>query len=144
MELGIEEASKYAMSAVDPDFAKKVKLGDFFVAENNLGSGSSRETAPLSLKYLGIRAVVAKFFARIFYRNAINVGLIAVECQEADEIADADELVIDYEAGIITNKTQKKTHICSKIPSHILELIEAGGMYEYLKQKHKTGFETGR
>ena len=78
MDLSIEEASRYSMSAVDPDFYRKVQKGDIFVAENNLGSGSSRETSPLTLKYLGISVVVARSFARIFYRNLINVGIPAL------------------------------------------------------------------
>ena len=86
MELGIEASSQYAMGAVEPEFAKKVKRQKILVAGDNFGSGSSRETSPLSLKYLGVEAIVAKFFARIFYRNAINVGLLVVECEETDRI----------------------------------------------------------
>lgn len=133
MELSVEEASKYSMSAVDPMFAKKVKSGDIFVAGKNLGSGSSRETAPLSLKYLGIRVVISEFFARIFYRNCINIGLIALECSDTDRMSGGDILEVNCENGIIFNKTKNEKYICSKIPDHIMKIINAGGLYEYIK-----------
>lgn len=135
MELGIAEASAYAMSAVDPDFAKRAEAGDIFVAENNLGSGSSRETSPLTLKYLGISYVVAKSFARIFYRNCINVGIPALECSQTDRIADGDRLRIDLFKGQIENLTKRESYFCERLPEHILEIIEAGGMFEYLKSR---------
>lgn len=133
MELGIEASSQYAMGAVEPEFAKKVKRQKILVAGDNFGSGSSRETSPLSLKYLGVEAIVAKFFARIFYRNAINVGLLVVECEETDRIQENDCVCIDYEAGIIKNLTRGEEYVCSKIPDHLIRLIEAGGLVEYLK-----------
>lgn len=135
MELGIAEASAYAMSAVDPDFAARAEAGDIFVAENNLGSGSSRETSPLTLKYLGISYVVAKSFARIFYRNCINVGIPALECPQAERISDGDRLRIDLFQGQIENLTKKESYSCEKLPEHILAIIEAGGMFEYLKSR---------
>lgn len=135
MELGIKEASAYAMSAVDPEFATRTEKGDIFVAEKNLGSGSSRETSPLTLKYLGISCVVAQSFARIFYRNCINVGIPAIECAETDRIQDGDQLQIDIIEGKIQNLTRKETYPCAKLPEHILAIIQAGGMFEYLKMK---------
>lgn len=135
MELGIAEASAYAMSAVDSDFAARAEAGDIFVAENNLGSGSSRETSPLTLKYLGISYVVAKSFARIFYRNCINVGIPALECPQAERISDGDRLRIDLFQGQIENLTKKESYSCEKLPEHILAIIEAGGMFEYLKSR---------
>lgn len=132
MELGIAEASAYAMQAADPEFPKRVKPGDIFVAENNLGSGSSRETSPLTLKYLGISCVVAKSFARIFYRNCINVGIPALECPQTGEIDDGDELEIDIEKGSIKNLTKADVYRCDVLPAHIMEIIHAGGMFEYL------------
>lgn len=135
MELGIEEASAYAMSAVDPDFAKRTEDGDIFVAEHNLGSGSSRETSPLTLRYLGISCVVAKSFARIFYRNCINVGIPALECTQTDRIEDGDRLRIDIQGGRIENLTKKESYPCEKLPEHILAIIKAGGMFEYLKSR---------
>jgi 3-isopropylmalate/(R)-2-methylmalate dehydratase small subunit len=137
MELSIEESAQYAMSAIDPDFYKKVQKGDILVAGTNFGSGSSRETSPLVLKYLGIGAIVAKFFARIFYRNAINVGIPVIECEEVDKIASGDEISINLEDGCIQNLTKGESYPCSKIPPHIAELIHVGGMYEYLKQQSK-------
>ncbi len=135
MELSVAEAAKYSMSAVDPNFASSVRKGDFFVAGANLGSGSSRELAPLTLKYLGISAVIAKFFARIFYRNAINIGLVALECPESDKISTGDELEIQVEKGVIINKTRNETYQCTPLPPHILDLVEKGGLVPYLKDE---------
>jgi 3-isopropylmalate/(R)-2-methylmalate dehydratase small subunit len=134
MELSIAEAAKYAMNAIDPDFSRKVGKGDILLAGVNFGSGSSRETSPLTLKHLGISAIVAKFFARIFYRNAINLGIAAIECAEADKIDDGDTIEIDLEQGIIVNLSQKQQYTCSKIPPHILALISEGGLVPYLKK----------
>ena len=135
MELGIEDSAKYAMSAVDPDFYKKVKDQQVIVAGKNFGSGSSRETSPLTLKYLGTKAIIAKFFARIFYRNAINVGLLVVECEEADRINENDQIEIDYKEGIIHNLTQNELYKCTKIPAHLESLIEEGGLVAHLKSR---------
>lgn len=134
MELSIAEAAKYAMSAIDPDFAAKVQKGDILVAGANFGSGSSRETSPLTLKYLGVGAIVAKFFARIFYRNAINLGIPVIECSDADKIQNGDTIEIDLETGIIRNITRQETYQGTKIPAHILELINEGGLVPYLKK----------
>lgn len=135
MELGIEESAKYAMSAVEPDFAEKVKTKKILVAGKNFGSGSSRETSPLTLKYLGVEVVAAEFFARIFYRNAINVGLIAVECKEANRIREDDVVQVDYGDGMIRNLTRNEEYGCSKIPEHLMQLIEAGGLVNALKKQ---------
>lgn len=135
MELSIEEASKYAMSGVDPEFSEKINKGDILVAGRNFGSGSSRETSPLSLKYLGTGAIVAKFFARIFYRNAINVGIPVIECKDTDKIDDGDEISIDIENGMIYNKTKGEAYPCSMIPEHIMKLIADGGLVENLKKR---------
>ncbi|SDE99887.1 3-isopropylmalate dehydratase small subunit [Sporolituus thermophilus] len=134
MELSIAEAAKYAMSAIDPDFAAKVQKGDILVAGANFGSGSSRETSPLTLKYLGVGAIVAKFFARIFYRNAINLGIPVIECSDADKIQNGDTIEIDLETGIIRNITRQETYQGTRIPAHILELINEGGLVPYLKK----------
>jgi len=135
MELSIADAAKYAMSAVDPDFFARIKKGDIMVAGANFGSGSSRETSPLTLRYLGVGAIVAKFFARIFYRNAINLGIPVIECAETDKIADQDEIEIDLSAGLIHNLTKKESYPCSKIPPHIMELVADGGLVPYLKKR---------
>lgn len=134
MELSIPEAAKYAMSAIDPDFAAKVRQGDILVAGVNFGSGSSRETSPLTLKHLGVGAIVAKFFARIFYRNAINLGIPVIECADTDKISDGDLIEIDLAQGVIVNKTKNEQYACSKIPPHILALIGEGGLVPYLKK----------
>ena len=135
MELSIADAAKYAMSAVDPEFFTRIKKGDIMVAGANFGSGSSRETSPLTLRYLGVGAIVAKFFARIFYRNAINLGIPVIECAETDKIADQDEIEIDLSAGLIHNLTKKESYLCSKIPPHIMELVADGGLVPYLKKR---------
>ena len=135
MELAMEEAAKHAMSPVDPDFASTVRPGDILVAENNLGSGSSRETAPLTLSILGIRTIIAKSYARIFYRNCINLGILAIECPDTAKISKFDELEVDTREGSILNKTTGERYPCDKIPPHILELVAFGGLVESLKQK---------
>lgn len=135
MELSIAEASQYAMSAIDPQFSAKVQKGDILVAGKNFGSGSSRETSPLSLKYLGVGAIVAKFFARIFYRNAINLGIPVIECKDVDRILDGNEIEVDLERGIIFNVSRNEEYKCSKIPPHIMEVIHDGGLVENLKKK---------
>lgn len=135
MELGIEESAKHAMSALEPDFAEKVKIKKILVAGKNFGSGSSRETSPLSLKYLGVEVVIAEFFARIFYRNAINVGLIVVECEEAGCIQDDDVVQVDYTNGKIRNLTKNEEYGCSRIPEHLMQLIDAGGLVNTLKKQ---------
>jgi 3-isopropylmalate/(R)-2-methylmalate dehydratase small subunit len=135
IELTVEEASVHAMEAVDPTFTKRFKKGDIIVAGNNFGSGSSRETSPLALKYLGTGAIVAKYFARIFYRNSINIGLPLFECSETDRIDADDNIEIDTTNGIIYNITKDEQYSCSKIPSHIMELIEDGGLVERLRKR---------
>ena len=134
MEFSIAEAAKYAMSAIDPTFATKIKPGDILVAGVNFGSGSSRETAPLALKHLGVGAIVTKFFARIFYRNAINLGIKVIECDDTDKIGDNDVIEIDLDQGLIKNITKNESYKCSKIPPHILVLINDGGLIPYLKK----------
>lgn len=135
MELGIEESSQYAMSAIEPDFAQKVQKQKIMVAGDNFGSGSSRETSPLTLKYLGVEAIVSKFFARIFYRNAINVGLLVVECKETDKIGDNDIIRINYKEGIIQNLTKDEQYECTKIPKHLTEIVDNGGLVAHLKKQ---------
>ena len=137
MELPIKEAAKYTMAPVDADFASKCQQGDIFVAEKNLGSGSSRETAPLMLKELGIKTIVAKSFARIFYRNCINLGILAIQCEDTDKISMFDNIEIDYINGIIHNVSKNEQYSCEKIPGHIMEFIEKDGLINYLREKFK-------
>ncbi len=134
LELSIEEAAKYTMKPIDEAFASEYKEGDIFVAGHNLGSGSSRETAPLMLKALGVRTIVARDYARIFYRNCINIGILAIECDEADKIGKDDIIRIDYTNGVIYNLSKSEKYSCLKIPSHILSIIEYGGLINYLKE----------
>ncbi len=134
MELSITDASKYAMSPIDTEFAKVCLEGDIFVAENNLGSGSSRETAPLTLKVLGIKTIIAKSYARIFYRNCINLGILAISSQETDKISMYDELEVDYKNGILYNITKNEAYKCDKVPDHIMKLINVSGLVESLKE----------
>lgn len=135
MELSVKDAAKYAMSTVDMDFAKECKAGDIFVAEHNLGSGSSRETSPLTLYELGIRTIVAADYARIFYRNCINVGILAIECADTYKISKFDQLEIDCSSGCIKNLTTAETYSCDIIPEHIMDLVNCGGMVNYLQEK---------
>ena len=137
MELSIEEAARYSMQTVDPSFAATVKPSDILVAGKNFGSGSSRETAPLTLKQLGVTVIIAEFFARIFYRNAINVGLIAVECADADQIRQGDELSVNLAQGCIYDETQNKKYECSRLPPHIMRLVEDGGLVRHLELQYK-------
>jgi 3-isopropylmalate/(R)-2-methylmalate dehydratase small subunit len=119
-----------------PNFAKEHEQGDIIVAGRNFGSGSSREHAPIAIKYAGVPVVVAKSFARIFFRNAINIGLPIAEATEAvDEINHGDELEVDLESGIIRNLTTGKKYKATKFPEELQAILRAGGLMEYAKEK---------
>ena len=133
LEYPIKEAARFTMQAVDPDFASQFRPGDVFVAEHNLGSGSSRENAPLMLRELGVKIVVAKDYARIFYRNCINVGVIPIECADTGKISKGDMIEVDYANGLIRNQTTGETYVCSKMPPHIEAIIDAGGLIPYIQ-----------
>jgi 3-isopropylmalate dehydratase small subunit len=135
MELPYADMAVHAMEGLDQDFVKKVRPGDILVAGKNFGSGSSREMAPIALKYAGIGAIVAEEFARIFYRNAINIGLPVVELPEARELCNSDEIEIDLLQGTINNKTLQKGYRFASLPEHLLELIGAGGLKALLLKK---------
>lgn len=135
MELPIDEMARYAMSTIDKEFSAKCKPGDIFVAEENLGSGSSRETAPLTLKHLGIRVIVACSFARIFYRNCINLGIVALQCKDATKIADQDMIEIDVTKGKIFDVNKSEVYNCDALPTQIMHIINAGGLIEKLKRE---------
>ena len=130
-----KELAKHVMEDADPEFVNKMTPGDIIVADENFGCGSSREHAPIAIKAAGIAAVVAPTFARIFYRNAFNMGLPIFELKEANEIKEGDVISIDMDKGEITNKTQKKTYKFSPIPEFMQELIEAGGLMEFAKKE---------
>ena len=130
----LEEMKAHTFESQDPDFAKKVQPGDFVVAGENFGCGSSREQAPGVLKALGVKAVIAKSFARIFFRNAINIGLAIMECPEAaEEIEAGDEVSVDFETGIITDITKHKQYKAMPFPAFIDNIIKQGGLLNSLK-----------
>ena len=130
------ELAKHCLEDLDAEFVERVQPGDIIVAEENFGCGSSREHAPLCIKAAGVDAVVAKSFARIFYRNAINIGLAILECPEAvDAIKQGDVVSIDADAGAITDETTGKTFQAEPFPPFIREIIEAGGLVNRWKEK---------
>ena len=132
-----KELSTHAMEDIDADFVKNMHPGDIVVATRNFGCGSSREHAPLAIKTAGISVVIAKSFARIFYRNAINIGLPIVESPEAArEICAGDRLEVDLKRGVIHNLTQSRTYQFGGFPVFIQEMVDAGGLLSYLSQKH--------
>jgi 3-isopropylmalate/(R)-2-methylmalate dehydratase small subunit len=132
------ELALHCMEDADPDFMKKIKAGDIIVADENFGCGSSREHAPIAIKAAGLSAVIAKTYARIFYRNALNIGLPILECPEAvDGISSGDEIAIDLTSGKIDNLTKKKSYQAEPFPSFMQELIAAGGLINYTKSKIK-------
>ena len=131
-----KELAKHVMEDADPEFPQKVKPGDIIVAGKNFGCGSSREHAPIAIKAAGVSAVVAKSFARIFYRNAINIGLPIFESPEAVEgIEEGDIVEINPETGVIKNITKGKEFKATPIPEDIRQIMEAGGLMEYAKKK---------
>ncbi len=130
-----EELALHCMEDIDKTFAKNVSGGDFIIAGENFGCGSSREHAPIAIKASGIKAVIAKSFARIFYRSSINIGLIIIENNEIQEEIDKnDEIEINIEQGKIINKTKNKEYSFKPYPKEIQKIIEAGGLVEYTKK----------
>lgn len=132
-----KELAKHVMEDADPEFVNKMSVGDIIVADENFGCGSSREHAPIALKAAGVAAVIAPTFARIFYRNAFNMGLPIFELQESSEIKEGDEVSVDMDAGTITNKTTNKTYKFIPIPAFMQELIDAGGLMNYAQNEIK-------
>ncbi len=123
------ELASHCMEDIDKDFISKVKKGDIMVGGANFGCGSSREHAPIAIKESGISAVIAKTFARIFYRNAINIGLAILECEQASEKIDGgDEIEVDFDTGIITNHTKNETYQAQPFPPFIQDIIKKGGL----------------
>ena len=129
-----QELAKHVMEDADPTFKEKVKKGDIIVAGENFGCGSSREHAPIALKAAGISAVIAKSFARIFYRNAFNMGLTILELKESSEIKEGDILSIDLDNGTIESKDSGKTYKFTPIPPFMQELVSCGGLMNYAKR----------
>ena len=129
-----KELAAHCMEDIDPTFVSKVQPSDIIVAGWNFGCGSSREHAPIAIKESGVSCVIAKTFARIFYRNAINIGLAILECEEAaDNIKAGDEVEIDFDTGIITDVTTGKTFQAEPFPDFIKEIISKGGLLKSLK-----------
>ena len=131
--------ASHCCEAVNPDFAPNVKPGDIVVAGRNFGIGSAREQAALSFVHLKVGAILAKSFARIFYRNALNFGAPALIFPEADEISTGDRVSVDPIAGTVKNDTTGKSYTVSPIPEHLMEMIQLGGLMPYLKKKIDAG-----
>lgn len=132
----VQDMTPYAFSPLRPELAAQIQPGDVIVAGKNFGCGSSREQAPEIIKALGIKAVVARSFARIFYRNSINIGLPIVECpQAAKEIAAGDEVKVDFDSGVITDVTTGKTYQGQAFPPFMQKIIDCGGLVNYINQK---------
>ena len=131
------ELAKYCMAGIDEEFSKKITRGDIVVAGENFGCGSSREHAPLAIKASGIFCVIALSFARIFFRNSINIGLPILECKDAKKINNGDIIKIDLANGIIDNLTQKKIYRTSPFPLFMQEIVNAGGLMKYVAKRRK-------
>ncbi|MBD3839479.1 MAG: 3-isopropylmalate dehydratase small subunit, partial [Epsilonproteobacteria bacterium] len=132
-----KELAKHVMEDADPDFVSKMSSGDIIVAGENFGCGSSREHAPIAIKASGINAVIAPTFARIFYRNAFNMGLPIFELKEANEIDEGDTIRIDMDRGEIINITKAQTYKFIPIPPFMQQLVDAGGLIEFASKEIK-------
>ena len=129
----VDEMKAHAFESLDREFASRVQPGDFVVAAGNFGCGSSREQAPAVLKALGVKAVIAKSFARIFYRNAINIGLPVIVCKELyDHVADGDEMELSLTEGIVT--TGGREYVCTKLPPYMQGILDQGGLIASLNR----------
>ena len=130
------ELATHCMEDIDTEFVKKVKKGDIIVADKNFGCGSSREHAPIAIKASGVSCVIAETFARIFYRNAINIGLPIIECPEAAKAIEAgDEVEVDFDSGIITDKTKNTSYQGQAFPPFMQKIIDCEGLVNYINQK---------
>lgn len=131
--LDIQSLAHHVMEDIDPNFHQKFIVGDVIVAGENFGCGSSREQAPIALKAVGVSCIIAKFYARIFFRNAINIGLPVLEIAN-HSINSGDELQVNLETGIVNNLTQRVQYQATKIPKVMLDIMQQGGLVNYLKQ----------
>lgn len=129
--LDLSSLASHALEDLDPDFRKKVQVGDVLVAGTNFGAGSSREQAPLAIKAVGVSVVIARSFARIFFRNAINIGLPVVEVKDHD-IENGHTVTVDFEAGTMTNHNTGKTFPVTRIPQVMMDIVSEGGLVNYL------------
>ena len=131
-----KELATHCMEDIDKEFVNNVKTGDIIVANKNFGCGSSREHAPIAIKAAGVSCVIAETFARIFYRNAINIGLPIIECEEAAKaISAGDEVKVDFDSGVITNITTGQTYQGQAFPEFMQKLIACGGLVNYINDK---------
>ena len=135
MKGSLKELASHCLEAIDPDFASNVAPGDVIVAGKNFGIGSSREQAAEALKYLGVSTLLARSFAGIFFRNALNFGMIALTSAEIDRIRPGDRIVVDAAAGSIHNLTQDETYVCNILPQPLLAMVHDGGLVPHLKKK---------
>jgi len=131
-----KELGRHCMEGIEPGFVKGVKKGDIIVAGENFGCGSSREHAPVSIKACGISCVIAESFARIFYRNAINIGLPILECSQAHKILENSLLQIELDKGIIRDLNKDKIYQAQSFPDFMQELVQAGGLLRWVRKKH--------
>lgn len=128
--------AKHAMEGLDPNFTRKVRSGAILVAGRNFGCGSSREQAPLALKHAGVKCVLAESFARIFYRNAINIGLPVLECHGiSGKVEESDELAVDLQKGLVKNQSKNSTLHATELPRFIMGILSDGGLIEHLKKR---------
>jgi len=134
-----QELGKHLLEGLGQGFYRKLRPRDMLVAETNFDCGSSREHTPLAIKGAGISCVIAQGFARIFFRNAINIGLPLLECPQAPEIAGGDLLEVDLETGEIQNRTQRRSYQAAPYPPFMLEIVRAGGLVEYTRQRLQRG-----
>lgn len=134
MDASYKEIGKHAMERAYPGFSDAIEKGDIIVAGENFGPGSSRETAQIALLYAGVGGVIAKSFARIFFRNCINVGFPAVTFSETEKLNQGDEIIVDLQNGTIENLTTGQTYHGSRLPDHVLSIVEDGGLRNHLKR----------
>jgi 3-isopropylmalate/(R)-2-methylmalate dehydratase small subunit len=137
MKKPIEELARHTLEALNPAFATNVRAGDIVAAGDNFGMGSSREQAVMALRHLGVAAVIAKSFAGLFFRNALNLGLPALACADAGRIREGDRLAIAPEDGKVENLTTGETYVCEPIPAHLAEMVRDGGLLPHLEKKLK-------
>jgi 3-isopropylmalate/(R)-2-methylmalate dehydratase small subunit len=135
MKFPVEEIAKHCLEAVNPVFASSVRSGDVIVAGRNFGLGSSREQAPQALKILGVGAVLAKSYSRIFYRNALNLALPALIFPYADEIAEGGQVEVDLVAGTVRDVATDRVYVVDQIPSHLIQMMEDGGLMPHLAKR---------
>jgi len=139
MKFAIDEVARHCLEAVDPAFAKTVRAGDFVVGGDNFGMGSSREQAAQALRHLGVAAVIAKSFAGLFFRNAVNLGLCPIVCAQAGTISAGDVLAVDPANGTVDNRTTGARLACEKLPPHLMAMLADGGLIPHLEKKLKAG-----